>query len=58
MCFHSSEDAQKALEHFRNTVDDKENNMDDPHSAEYKRMIVCEFKTKKQRAIELEKSTF
>lgn len=32
--------------------------MDDPHSAEYKRMIVCEFKTKKQRAIELEKSTF
>jgi RNA recognition motif-containing protein len=45
-CFANSEDAQKALDHFKSA--DKEN----------KGLVVCEFKTKEQRRMELEKTSY
>lgn len=45
-CFASSDDAQKALDHFKSA--DKEN----------KGLVVCEFKTKEQRRMELEKTSY
>lgn len=49
--FKSPEDAQKAVDHFKNAA--KENGEN-----EKPRLFVCEFKSKKQRQLELEKSAY
>lgn len=52
--FKSPEDAQKAVDHFKNAaLKGKENGEN-----EKPMLFVCEFKSKKQRQLELEKSAY
>jgi polyadenylate-binding protein len=49
--FKSSEDAQKAVDHFKSAAQENKQDGD-------KKLFVCEFKSKRQRQLELEKSAY